>query len=210
MDGEDRDSDKKIFLVPSTEPGKAIRPISLDVIKTAYIAGGKSAEEIAKEYVLPIEQVKNLIKDHKLPELRQAFIREGLSKIQNKQLHQAERLMEIEVQFKKLRLAQLETQLEDYMAYYGRHGDLYKRHPTTGDILKDQNGIPIQILIPNVSREISQLKESVTLSEGMKSLLHQIDDIINSPKPAEYVGGTEEDGEDIIDMGEFDGLFSKK
>lgn len=90
------------------------------------------------------------------------------------------------------------------MAYYSTHGHFYKVHPITSEVLKDTNGIPIQIKIPNVSNEISQLKESVSLSEGLKQLLGQIDDIINKPKDVENLNS------DVIDVTEYNDLFSKK
>lgn len=124
------------------------------------------------------------------------------------QLVQAEKLMDIETKFKKIRIIQLEKTLEDYMVYYSRHGHFYKVHPVTHEILKDTNGIPIQIKIPNVGHEIAQLKESVSLSEGLKQLLGNIDSIINNggkPKDTENLGG------DIIDVTDgFNNLFEKK
>jgi hypothetical protein len=55
-----------------------------------------------------------------------------------------------------------------------------------------------------VSQEITQLKESVSLSEGLKQLLGQIDDIINKPKDVEQLDPN------IIDVTNFNGLFQKK
>ena len=84
-----------------------------------------------------------------------------------------------------MRIIQLEKVLEDHLAYYSRHGDFYKRHPVSGEILKNSDGIPMQIQLPNVSKELFQLKEAVTLSEGVRTLLHRLDEIINSGRPAE-------------------------
>lgn len=205
---EDRDKDKSHKLIPPAETGMARRAsISLDVLKSAYIAEGLNAEQLADRYYLPLSQIEQIIEDHKLAELRRAYIREGVSKIQNQQLTQAQQLLDLELNFKKLRLQQLTKVLEDFMAYYGRHGDFIKRHPVTGAILKDTDGIPMQINVPNVSREIAQLKESVTLSEGLKKLMVEIDAIINDPPKGESVG----DGDgDVIDMTQYDGLFKKK
>lgn len=200
---DDRDSDKKISLVPQKETGKARRAVTMDVVKTAYIAEGLSEEEICDRYFLSKDVVSKLIEDHNLPELRQAYIREGLQKIQNVQLHQAERLLDLETNFKKMRLLQLEDKLRDYMAYYSRHGDFYKRHPVSGEILKNADGIPMQLSIPNVTKEINQLKESVTLSEGIKKLMNDLDSLIHSKPQAEKVS----EDETIIDI---DALFTKK
>lgn len=155
---------------------------SLDIIKSKYIADGKSIDEIAKELFVPVEQIKEIIEENKLPELRKAFVVQGIQKIQNTQIQQTQKLMDIENNFKKMRIIQLETELENHLAYYSRHGDFYKRHPVSGEILKDHNGIPMQIKLPNVAKELSQLKESVTMSEGVRSLLHRLDEIINTGK----------------------------
>jgi hypothetical protein len=203
---DDRDEDKTIKLVPAPETGMSRRPVSLEVLKSAYIAEGLSVEGLAERYFLPVDQVAALIEEHQLPELRKAYIRTGIAKIQNQQVDQAQTLMDLELSFKKMRITQLQKQLEDFMGYFGRHGDFYKRHPVSGEILIDTDGIPMQIHVPNVSNEIKNLKESVTLSEGLKKLLTDIDDIINGkPKPT-AVG---DDG-NVIDLEDFDGLFRKK
>lgn len=207
MSEEDRDADKKFQLVPSPDTGKSRRPVSLDVVKSAFIAEGLSEQEIADRYFLSLEAVRKVVEDHKLPELRRAYIREGVKNIQNEQVNQAEKLMDLELKFKKLRIKQLETQLEDYLAYYSRHGDFKKRHPVSGEVLTNTNGMPMYINVPNVTREISQLKEAVTMSEGMKTLLTQLDDILNKPKQGEAV----EDGDDIIDLNKYEeGIFKRK
>lgn len=201
---DQRDKDKSFKLVPSPETGKARIAVSVDVLKSAYIAEGLSVQQLAERYFLSESAVQKIVDDSKLPELRKAYIREGVSKIQNEQLGQAKKLLDLELNFKKMRLIQLERQLEDFMAYYGRHGDFYKRHPVSGDILKDTDGIPMQIHVPNVSREIAQIKESVTLSDGLKKLMSEIDDIINGKPKGEAAG------DNVIEMDEFDGLFRKK
>lgn len=205
MDSQDRDEDKKKQYFIGDD--KVSQMISLDQIKSLYIASGLNPSQIAEETTLPVATIQSIIEENKLPELRRAYVREGISKIQNEQMNQAKKLMDMELNFKKLRIKQLEAELENYMAYYARHGDFYKRHPVTGDILMDSNKIPMQINIPNVSREINQLKESVTLSEGLKNLLHQLDSILNSKKGEEPVGDIEAD---VIDLNNLDGIFGKK
>ena len=201
---DNRDNDKKVKLVPAPESGKARRPVTVDVLKSAYIAEGLSVPQIAERYFLSESQVQKVVDDSKLPELRKAYIREGISKIQNEQVNQAQKLLDVELNFPRLRIIQLEKQLEDFLAYYSRHGDFYKRHPVSGEILKDTDGISMQIHVPNVSREIAQLKESVTMSDGLTKLMRELDDIINGGRPAESVG------DNVIEMDEFDGLFKKK
>lgn len=202
MDNEDRDLDKKIKFC---KPTGSDHMISLDHIKSLYIASGLSPEEISKQTFIPLDQINSVIREQQLYELRKAYIRQGISKIQNEQITQAQKLMDVELNYKKLRIIQLEDQLKDFLAYYARYGDFYKRHPITGDIMKNTSGMPLQITIPNVSKEITQLKDAVTLSEGLKNLIYQLDDILNTGKPKEKV--TEND--DVIDINEYDGLFKK-
>jgi hypothetical protein len=201
---DQRDKDKSFKLVPAPETGKARRPVTLDVLKSAYIAEGLTVQQLAERYFLTESAVQKIVDDAKLPELRKAYVREGVSKIQNEQVNQAQRLLDLELNFKKMRLTQLEKQLEDFMAYFGRHGDFCKRHPVSGEILKDTDGIPMQIHVPNVSREIAQIKESVTLSDGLKKLMTELDDIINGKPKGEAAG------DNVIEMDEFDGLFKKR
>jgi len=200
---EDRDRDKSHKLIPQKGTGQTHRPVSVDLIKTAYIADGLSAQEIADRYFLSIGQVEKLVVEHKLSELKREYIRDGLQKIRNTQLGQAQTLLDLELNFKKMRLIQLQKMLEDFMAYYGRNGDFYKRHPSTGEILRDLDGIPMQVYLPSVTKEISALKETVALSEGLNNLLLQIDDIINGKPKGEFVS------DNVIDMSEIDGLFKK-
>lgn len=201
---EDRDLDKKIKVY---KENSSVKYITLEQVKSLYIASGMGAEQIAENTFLSIDKVNQIIEDHKLAELRRAYVREGVSKIQNQQVNQAQQLLDLELNFKKLRLVQLTKMLEDFMAYYGRHGDFYKRHPVSGEILRDTDGIPMQVYVPNVSKEIAQLKESVTLSEGLKKLMTELDDIINGKPKGEAVG--DGDGE-VIDMAQYDGFFKKK
>ena len=202
---EDRDKDKLIKLVPSPETGMQRRAVSVDVVKSAYIAEGLSEDDLAARYFLSKEAVAKIVEEHKLPELRKAYIIQGLAKIQSNQLTQAQKLLDIELDFKRLRIIQLERQLQDFLAYYSRHGDFCKRHPVSGEILKDTDGIPMQIHVPNVTREIAQLKESVTLSDGMKKLMAEIDSIINAKPKGQSI-----DPNDTLDMTEIDGIFRKK
>lgn len=178
--------------------------ISVEIIKNDYICEGSSAEELSSKYSIPLEVVKTIISDNKLQDLRAAHIKHGLAKLQNVQLGQAEKLMDMETQFKKMRLVQLEKILSDYLAYYSRHGHFYKLHPVTNEILRDTDGIAMQIRIPNVSKEINDLKESVSLSQGLKNLLGQIDDLINKPKDPNLLDAN------VIDMEQYGSLFQKK
>lgn len=199
-----RDKDKKVQLIPAEETGRSNYPITLDHLKSVYICEGVTVEELSKRFHLPVPTIERFIVEHKLDELRAAHIKHGLAKIQSVQLVHAEQILNVEGKFKKMRLMQLTKMLEDYGAYFERHGDFYKRHPITGEILKDSYGIPMQIKIPNVSREILELKESFTLSEGLKNILDQIDSIINKPRDVEQVNS------DAIDMASFDNVFKKR
>lgn len=193
MDHDNREEDKKFFLVP--EKGVRKPKVSLDVVKSIYIAEGLSPQEIANRYDISVNQVQNLVDEYKLPELRKAYLINGIKNIQNTQIQQSEKLMNLDNGFKKLRIIQLEKQLEDYILYYERHGHLSKLHPITHEILIGNDGMPIQIVVPNVAKEISQLRESVTMSEGVKQLLNKIDDILNQGVKLENVN----DG-DILDI----------
>ena len=143
---EDRDKDKSHSLSPI---GKRTR-ISIDQIKSLYIAEGKTSSEIADITGLTKIQIDELIKKDNLPELRNSYIRNGLQNIQNKQMAQAEQLMDIESNFKKLRIIQLQNQLTDYVLYFERHGDFYKRHPTSGEILVNTNGMRMQLSLIHI------------------------------------------------------------
>jgi hypothetical protein len=195
--------DKNITIVTQTKSGDLIE-IGVEHIKSAYIVEGSSASDLAAKFHLPVVTIEKIISDNKLDLLRAAHIKHGLAQLQNMQLVQADKLMNLETQFKRMRIIQLEKILEDYMAYYSSHGHFYKVHPITGEVLKDTNGIPIQLRIPNVSGEIKDLKESVSLSEGLKHLLGQIDDIINKPKDVESLDP------DVIDVTNYNSLFDKK
>lgn len=180
------------------------KTISMDVVKRAFVTEGMTSEEISEALNIPKKDVDQIIKDLDLRNVRKNLIKSGVKKIEHKQIDQAKSLMNLDISFKKLRLIQLEKQLEDFAAYYATHGDFYKRHPTTDKILKDTNGMPIQIPIPNVAKEIGHIKESLNLSQGLKNLLQHVDDILNTKKE-ERLDDPEES--QIIDM---DALFTKR
>lgn len=176
-------------------------------IKMHYIASGMTARDIALSTHIPVADVRAIIKEHNLSELRQVYIRKGVSKIQNKQVAQAQKLLNLEYEFKRMRLRQLETILKEYQEYYLKHGDFRKRHPVTNVVLRNTNGVALQIDLPMVTKEINGLKESVTLSQGLKQLMYQLDDILNTPKPKEKL---DDDLDDVIDMAEYDEVFRRK
>lgn len=201
---DDQDIKSKVKLAPAQETGKSHQLISVEHIKSIYIVEGVSAKEIADRFFFTESQIQKIIDDNDLEKLRAAHIKHGLAKLQNMQITQADKLMQLELDYKRLRIIQLEKMLEQYVAYYQRHGHFNKIHPVTGDVLKDTNGLPITLNIPNVTKEIMALKESISLSDGLKHLLSQIDDIINKPKDAERLNP------DVIDMASIGNLFQQK
>lgn len=181
-----------------------LKTVPFETIKTVYICEGLTPVELSKRFDLPVSFVENFIAENKLEDLRTAYVKNGLIKLQNIQIGQAEKLMDMDTQFKKMRIIQLEARLNDFLAYYAKYNHFYKIHPITGEILKDTNGIPIQIPIPNVSKEIAELKEVVSLSEGLKGLLKNIDDIINKPRDNEDANTLDAEFKDV---GNFNDLF---
>lgn len=190
------------LLIAQTENGLAV--IGEEQIINTYICEGLTSTELATKFGLDPLVVSEFIENNELDKLRAAHIKHGLAKLQSTQLAQAEKLMTLENQFKRIRLIQIEKMLEDYMAYYSKYGHFYKVHPVTSEILKDTNGIPLQIKLPNVSSEITQLKESFSLSEGLKVMLSHIDDVINKPKDVKKLDNS------VIDVTSYDNLFKKK
>lgn len=196
------DYDDKKTLFPHKESKELL---SYETIKSVYICEGLSEKEIATRYNLSEETVSKIVSENKLPELRKAFIRQGISELQNVQVQKAQKLMDIESNFKGMRIMQLESVLQDYVAYHAKHGHFYKLHPITREILKDMDGIPMKLKLPNITGEIRDLKESLSLSEGLKTLLGQIDDLIN--KPSRDVENIHDD--DTIE-GTFTDLFKQR
>lgn len=178
--------------------------LSFEEFKNDYICSGSSEAELATKYKLPLSVVSRAVEVEKLDVLRKAHIKHGLAKLQNTQIAQADKLMNIESTFKQMRILQLEKQLEDCAAYYSRHGHFNRINPITREILKDINGMVIPIKLPNVSKEILELKESVSLSEGLKNVLSQIDELINKPRDEEL------DLKDVTSSNSFDNLFTKR
>jgi len=204
MDFKVKDDSKRSIIV-SPESGGITSIVGFEHIKNEYICEGSSVTDLATKYGLPVETISKFIEDNQLDKVRAAHIKHGLTQLQNIQLLQAEKLMQLENKFKKMRIIQIEKMLEDYMAYYSKHGHFYKVHPITSEILKDTNGIPLQIKLPNVSHEIMQLKEGVSLSEGLKQMLGQIDALINKPKDVQTI-----DDPNVLDASFTDLFVAKK
>lgn len=196
--------DAKTILVPAKETGKARFRVSLDVIKSAYIAGATEAE-LCEQYALTPEQALKIVTDNKLPALRKAYVEQGIAAISQIQIGQAQKLLEIEGRFKALKVVQLEELLKAYAAHFTRYGHLFKVHPTTGEVLKDVNDMPMKLPIPNIINDLKDMKEAVVLNEGLKKMLVNLDDII---KPR---GKLTEDTGTVVDLErDFDGLFKPR
>lgn len=197
------DFDDKKTLFP---PSDTKQLMSIEAIKTVYICEGLSEKEIANRFNISEKTVVDIVSKNKLPELRKAFVRQGIMDLQNTQVEKAKKLMDIENNFKNMRISQLESVLQDYVSYHAKHGHFYKLHPVTREILRDMDGLPMKLKLPDISKEIRDLKESLSLSEGLKSLLGQIDDLIN--KPSRDVENVNE-GDDAIEA-TFTDLFKKR
>jgi len=150
---ENREDDKNYSICTTPEGGRRSKEYSVDLIKSLYIASGYDLPTIAKKTGIDTKRLQVLADKHKLPELRKAYILEGLQEIKNIQLQQAENLLDIENNFKKLRILQLQSMLEGYLAYYKRHGSFDKINEKTGEVLVDVSGMPLQIRIPDVAKE---------------------------------------------------------
>lgn len=178
--------------------------IHLAQLKDKYIQEGYSLKELSLKYNIPEISIRDACREEGWDELRQKYISEGLATIQNIQLSRAQSLFDIENKFKSLKLMQLQKMLEYFVIYQAEHGHLFKIHAVTKEILLDNDGLPIPIKLPNISKEISDLKESVTVSEGMMKLIDRIESVLaitdkNLEKKAIET--------DIV---EFDELFERK
>lgn len=198
----DQNDKPQTLMIPGTD-----NEVLIDMIKSVYIAEGLSVQDIAVRYNQNPKVIEAIVEGGKLEELRAAYIRQGIQAIQSVQLTQAKKLMDIETGFKNMRIIQLQKMLEDFSGYYAKYGHFYKVHPLTGEILNDVHGIPMQMVLPNVGKEITMLKESVSLSEGLKNILGQIDNIINKKSTKEV---TPLDENNTIDVTDYNKLFKKK
>jgi hypothetical protein len=204
MSNDSRELDKNTKLVTDLTIAPADNELNVDALKTAFIVESLDAKSLATKFAISESTAAFYIEKYKLEDLRSSHVKEGLTTIKNVQLSQAEKLMDIESQFKRMRILQLESILEDHAAYFQRHGHFYRTHPVTGEILLDHDKMPVPIKLPNVTKELNDLKESVTMSEGLKHILSQIDDVINKPKPQERLS------DDPIDMLALDDMFKRK
>lgn len=182
--------DKKIIIIPERKKiSKKLKAetdrTDLDVIKTTYIVEGLSPKQISDRFHLPLTMVKTIIKEEKFDKLRRIHIRHGLQLLQNEQVCQAKDILDLESKFKSIRLVQLKDKLNDYMAYFSRHGDFYRRDPTSGEILKDNNDIPMQIALPNAAREMKEMKEAVIMASGITRILDQIELVLKGEDTTE-------------------------
>jgi len=197
---EDRDLDKKTIIVP---PNKSNGGVNKDVIKSAYLTETVSFEDLAKRFHIPALQIEQMALSENWDQLRNEYIANGINRIQHIQVKQVHKLIDIESKFKTLKIIQLEDRLKDFLAYYERFGDLKKRHPLTGEILVDQNGLPHYISIPNVTKDLADLKESVNISEGTKALLDRLEKIVNSAQLVKKDHNT-------IDISDYNDLFESQ
>lgn len=170
-----------------------------------YISEGFDARKIASRLKISQVYVEEIIKKNQLDVARENYVRESIEVIQKEQVSNATKLLNMENLLKDLRIKQLEATVEQFMQYYEKHGHLNKLHPETGEMLLDTNDMPVQLNIPSVVREITQLKESVSLSEGMRQLLNKLDRIVNGPKSSRRAQAVNE-----IDVSEYSELFEPR
>lgn len=122
---------------------------------------------------------------------------------------QGNRLLSLESQFKEMRIKQIEGQVQEYLAYFHKHNHFLKVHPLTGEVLKDTNGLPIMINIPSLLKEIIQLKETITFSEGLDKLVDELVGVFPPAIDKEKVKSNVGSDYTLPTVTSFDGLFKK-
>jgi len=186
--------DAKVMLVPPVSSGDQKVSVSIDVLKSAFLGEGLSPKQLSERYFIPLPLVKSLIKKHKLVKLRNDHINAGLLQIQNKQIAQAHDILSLEAKFKQIKLEQLKVQYENYMVYYSKHGDFYKRAAKSGKIMCDSNGIPKMVSMPNAVKELRDIRDSLVMGKGIQHILNQLNALLNQ----EDVSGEDFEIEDLF------------
>lgn len=171
----------------------AVEMLNLDQIKAAYIADSLTPTQIADKFNIPVATVRAVIKEGRLIELRRIHVRDGLHRLQNKQIKHAQDLLELENNFKHMKIQQLKLTMEDHMAYLSYHGDFYRRG-ADGEIVKNKDGIPVTIPLPSADKTIKQLKDSLVMGEGLKQILAKIQLVLEGDE----VSGEDLDLEDMF------------
>jgi hypothetical protein len=192
---------KKLILFPE----KSKRGVTVEELQATFITESVTFAELAEMYGLPESTIRAVAKESEWIELRKAYIRSGVAKIQNSQIQQAEKLLSLENGFKKLKLIQLESQMASFSAYYARYGHLYKVYPGTEEILLDTNGLAIPLKIPDISKEIKDLKESINIGDGITKILDRLEQLMLIGQPIKALEAPDE-----VDISEFEGVFEKK
>jgi len=178
---------------------------TVEELQSVFITEDITIADLAKRYKMTYNTVEELSKENNWVDLRKAYIRSGVAKIQNSQIQQAEKLLSLENGFKKLKLIQLEKLMEGYSAYYERYGHLNKVYPDSGVEMKDTDGMVIPIKIPNVANEIRNLRESFNVGEGLYKILDKLNEIMAAGQPVKEL-----EVPDIIDISEYSELFEEK
>ena len=163
---------------------KSNKKIKIEQIQNSYITENVTLEELAITYNLDSVFLVDLAKEEDWLSLRKKFIQEGMEKIQNDQVDYGKQLMDMGATLNKLKTKQLTEQTDAYVAYYAKHGHLNMISSADGSILRDMNGIPIPMKIPNVTREIAALKEGILVSDGLRKLMAQVEatKVLEAPK----------------------------
>jgi len=198
---DNEDLEKKHLIYSEKSSRKNISKYSLKIL---FVAHGKSLEEISNETDIALSSLQNLCEMEKWEELRNIHIASGLQKIQNRQVNQATKLLDLENKFKELKIIQLEKILESYIAYYDKFGHLFQTDLISGEIIKNDAGIPIKLKIPDVSKEIRDIKESMITGAGVHQILEKIERIVEK---SNFV--RKDESPDIIDISEYSELFEK-
>ena len=185
------------------------KTVALETLKYEYLTENLSVKDIATKHRIKTDTVRLIIRDNQLDVVKKSMLSYGLMKIKNKQLSQAEQLMNIDCEFRQIRIGQLQGRLQEFKDHHEKHGDFYVRNPENNEILIDVNGFKVSFPVNNVIQEIQEMKESISLSVGLEELLHKIDDIIhNTHHDAKYIDSPQKD--DIVVEGEnFKDLFDE-
>lgn len=174
--------------------------IPISDIRNFYLANDRTTlEAISEKYDIPLRDLRVVSNSEDWPKLREEIYRRTRSQVQSTMTAQLKDLLDVNLEIQQLKTIQLAQQVRNIQNHLAIFGDLWLRDPDNpGQILKDSNGLPKKIPIP---QEMTNLQEMVKLTQGLNSLIDEREAGNETPLMT-LTGDTKEP--DLIDVFEVD------
>ena len=167
---------KKVVEDLGTIINDAKKVIPVSVLKSLYIMGDDSVEDLARRYKISVNRIEKYIQAGEWETLRAENREKGLTILTGEVGSLIEDLLDLQKQGLQLKIMQLKEKTEDVKRHIIERGTFKKVDIETGMELRGVDGEYDYVKLPGNRRELNEVKESVEIIGGLVKLLQNIVD----------------------------------